>query len=44
MKIDTGQHEKLILGRIKIDTGQYENGDWVPFSGRAEGEKVDRVE
>jgi hypothetical protein len=35
---------KLIMGSIKIDNGQYENGDWVAYSAGAEGEKVDRVE
>jgi hypothetical protein len=32
------------MGRMKIDTGQNESGDWVAYSARAEGEKVDRVE
>jgi hypothetical protein len=51
MKMDTRQHgngyraaSKLIPGRIKIDTGQHQNGDWVAYSAGAEGEKVDRVE
>jgi hypothetical protein len=35
---------KLTPGSIKIDIGQHQNGDWVAYSARAEGEKVDRVE